>query len=233
MRCRPGPPAPAPAGPASGTEPADALIQFARRIAAEHHAAHGQPITRDALRARLSVSNQLAGYLHANPAIPVAPTAGTCSSAATATPTPKAQPKSTASPPSSASPSATTPATAGTTSHDRRLRAHRATAATLRGSSAQTQEAAVRRTLRSLARLGGTRARLPLTPGHPDGAGQPPPELEHHPRAGRSRRRTASRLQAYMRDAPARPGRPATRRPRHRRPLRHRSHDDDLRPRLT
>jgi hypothetical protein len=48
---------------APGTEPADALIQFARRIAAEHHAEHGQPITRDTLRARLGVSNQLASSL--------------------------------------------------------------------------------------------------------------------------------------------------------------------------
>jgi hypothetical protein len=39
------------------------LADFARRVAAEHHAAHGQPITRDALRARLGVSSQLASDL--------------------------------------------------------------------------------------------------------------------------------------------------------------------------
>jgi hypothetical protein len=43
--------APGPAGP---------LLDYARKIAADHHAAHGQPITRDALRARLGISNQLA-----------------------------------------------------------------------------------------------------------------------------------------------------------------------------
>lgn len=44
-------PAPGPAGP---------LLDYARKIAADHQATHGQPITRDALRARLGVSNQLA-----------------------------------------------------------------------------------------------------------------------------------------------------------------------------
>jgi len=43
--------------------PAAALLDFARRVAAEHHAAHGQAITRDVLRARLGVSNQLASDL--------------------------------------------------------------------------------------------------------------------------------------------------------------------------
>jgi hypothetical protein len=43
--------------------PAAPLIDFARRVAAEHQAAHGQPITRDTLRARLGVSNQLASDL--------------------------------------------------------------------------------------------------------------------------------------------------------------------------
>ncbi len=47
-------PAPGPAGP---------LLDYARKIAAEHQAAHGQPITRDALRARLGISNQLASEL--------------------------------------------------------------------------------------------------------------------------------------------------------------------------
>jgi hypothetical protein len=35
----------------------EALLAAARRAAAEHQDAHGQPITRDALRARLGVSN--------------------------------------------------------------------------------------------------------------------------------------------------------------------------------
>ena len=43
--------------------PAGALVDFARRIAAEHHDTHGHPITRDTLRARLGVSNQLASDL--------------------------------------------------------------------------------------------------------------------------------------------------------------------------
>jgi len=42
---------------------APTLLDFATRVAAEHHAAHGHPITRDALRARLGVSNQLASDL--------------------------------------------------------------------------------------------------------------------------------------------------------------------------
>ncbi|GAA5057553.1 peptidoglycan/LPS O-acetylase OafA/YrhL [Thermocatellispora tengchongensis] len=40
--------------------PAPALIDYARRIADEHHARHGTPITGDALRTRLGVSDQLA-----------------------------------------------------------------------------------------------------------------------------------------------------------------------------
>ncbi|MEV4104160.1 DUF2637 domain-containing protein [Nonomuraea sp. NPDC049649] len=42
---------------------APALIDFARRVADNHHARHGRPITRDALRAHLGVSNQLADDL--------------------------------------------------------------------------------------------------------------------------------------------------------------------------
>ena len=53
----PGRPSPVPAG---GDE---ALLVAARRAAAEHQDQHGQPITRDALRARLGVSNQAASEL--------------------------------------------------------------------------------------------------------------------------------------------------------------------------
>ena len=59
-------PAKAPASPSpssSASGPAGPLLDFARRVAAEHHAQHGRPITRDALRARLGVSNQLASNL--------------------------------------------------------------------------------------------------------------------------------------------------------------------------
>ncbi|WP_184757849.1 DUF2637 domain-containing protein [Streptosporangium album] len=65
--------APGQNGPQHGTEngqndagPAGALVDYARRIADEHHARHGKPITRDTLRARLGVSSQLASdLLHA------------------------------------------------------------------------------------------------------------------------------------------------------------------------
>ncbi len=43
--------------------PVQTLLASARRAAAEHHAAHGQPITRDALRARRGVSNRAASGL--------------------------------------------------------------------------------------------------------------------------------------------------------------------------
>ena len=63
----PGPSVPSPSGepPAdqSAARPADELVAFARRVAAEHQQAHGEPITRDKLRARLGVSNQLASTL--------------------------------------------------------------------------------------------------------------------------------------------------------------------------
>jgi hypothetical protein len=49
--------------PSSTTAPADSLVAYARRVATEHQDRHGRPITRDALRARLGVSNQLASDL--------------------------------------------------------------------------------------------------------------------------------------------------------------------------
>jgi Protein of unknown function (DUF2637) len=51
-------PAPAPAPAAAAP-----LVEFARRVASEHQDRHGKPITRDELRARLGVSNQLASDL--------------------------------------------------------------------------------------------------------------------------------------------------------------------------
>ncbi|MET8864052.1 DUF2637 domain-containing protein [Nonomuraea sp. NPDC004580] len=39
---------------------APALVDYARRVADDHHAKHGKPITDDALRAHLGVSSQLA-----------------------------------------------------------------------------------------------------------------------------------------------------------------------------
>jgi hypothetical protein len=54
-------------GPDAGDQAPDggdeALLAAARRAAAEHQDQHGQPITRDALRARLGVSNQAASEL--------------------------------------------------------------------------------------------------------------------------------------------------------------------------
>jgi hypothetical protein len=56
-------PSPVPDVATSNGAPAEALVAFARRVADEHHAKHGRPITRDTLRARLGVSNQLASDL--------------------------------------------------------------------------------------------------------------------------------------------------------------------------
>ncbi|MFI7425246.1 DUF2637 domain-containing protein [Nonomuraea sp. NPDC049684] len=57
-----------------GPAPAPALVDYARRVAAEHQTKHGKPITCDLLRARLGVSNQLASALlrtlRATPEIP-------------------------------------------------------------------------------------------------------------------------------------------------------------------
>ncbi|TDD54630.1 DUF2637 domain-containing protein [Nonomuraea terrae] len=50
-------------GPDHGPAPDPALLAYARRVAVEHHARHGEPITRDLLRARLGVSEQLASDL--------------------------------------------------------------------------------------------------------------------------------------------------------------------------
>ncbi|MBE3010875.1 DUF2637 domain-containing protein [Microbispora sp. NEAU-D428] len=50
-------------GNQDGPGPSPALVDYARRVADEHHAKHGKPITRDLLRARLGVSNQLASDL--------------------------------------------------------------------------------------------------------------------------------------------------------------------------
>ncbi|MER5426965.1 DUF2637 domain-containing protein [Streptosporangium roseum] len=47
----------------NGTSTADPLLDYARRVADEHHARHGKPITRDLLRTRLGVSSQLASDL--------------------------------------------------------------------------------------------------------------------------------------------------------------------------
>ncbi|MEV4003008.1 DUF2637 domain-containing protein [Actinomadura sp. NPDC049753] len=52
-----------PAVPSPAPAPAAPLVDFARRVASEHESRHGRPITRDALRARLGVSNQLASDL--------------------------------------------------------------------------------------------------------------------------------------------------------------------------
>ncbi|MEV5571112.1 DUF2637 domain-containing protein [Spirillospora sp. NPDC052269] len=51
---------PEPAPPDELASPPAPLVAFARRVADEHHARHGHPITADALRARLGVSDQLA-----------------------------------------------------------------------------------------------------------------------------------------------------------------------------
>jgi hypothetical protein len=54
---------PVPDKPPSSSAPAESLIAYARRVADEHQTREGRPITRDALRARLGVSNQLASDL--------------------------------------------------------------------------------------------------------------------------------------------------------------------------
>lgn len=54
---------PVPDQPPSSAAPADSLVAYARRVATEHQTNHGRPITRDALRSRLGVSNQLASDL--------------------------------------------------------------------------------------------------------------------------------------------------------------------------
>jgi hypothetical protein len=60
----PGRPSPVPdAGDDAQDGGDEALLAAARRAAGEHQDQHGQPITRDALRARLGVSNQAASEL--------------------------------------------------------------------------------------------------------------------------------------------------------------------------
>ncbi|QKG22676.1 DUF2637 domain-containing protein [Actinomadura verrucosospora] len=59
----PGPADDESAASTSDRAPAAPLVEFARRVASEHQDRHGKPITRDALRARLGVSNQLASDL--------------------------------------------------------------------------------------------------------------------------------------------------------------------------
>jgi hypothetical protein len=60
----PGRPSPLPdAGDEAQDGEDEALLAAARRAADEHQDQHGQPITRDALRARLGVSNQAASEL--------------------------------------------------------------------------------------------------------------------------------------------------------------------------
>ncbi|MFF3668530.1 DUF2637 domain-containing protein [Microtetraspora malaysiensis] len=56
-------PALVPADEDESPGPSPALVDYARRVADEHHSKHGKPITRDLLRARLGVSNQLASDL--------------------------------------------------------------------------------------------------------------------------------------------------------------------------
>ena len=52
-----------PSADQSAARPAAELVDFARRVAADYQQANGEPITRDKLRARLGVSNQLASTL--------------------------------------------------------------------------------------------------------------------------------------------------------------------------
>ncbi|MEO3787166.1 DUF2637 domain-containing protein [Actinocorallia sp. B10E7] len=54
---------PAPEQDEQPSGPAPELLAYARQVADEHHTQHGRPITRDTLRARLGVSNQLASDL--------------------------------------------------------------------------------------------------------------------------------------------------------------------------
>jgi hypothetical protein len=66
------PPETVPITPVAVAEPAsvpavpEALLGFARKVAAEHLARHGQPVNATTLRARLGVSRELAELLHAH-----------------------------------------------------------------------------------------------------------------------------------------------------------------------
>jgi hypothetical protein len=55
-----------PAADSVGRAVPEALLGFARKVAAEHLARHGQPIDAAALRSRLGVSRELAEQLHAH-----------------------------------------------------------------------------------------------------------------------------------------------------------------------
>ncbi|MEV4382557.1 DUF2637 domain-containing protein [Streptosporangium sp. NPDC049644] len=59
----PDPAVPSRNGTGNGSGPTSELLDYARRVADEHHARYGRPITRDALRTRLGVSSQLASDL--------------------------------------------------------------------------------------------------------------------------------------------------------------------------
>jgi hypothetical protein len=53
------------------------VLAAARRVAAEHQERHGRPVSRDALRARLGVSNQAASALLRQLRSETGPAAGT------------------------------------------------------------------------------------------------------------------------------------------------------------
>ncbi|MEU8109099.1 DUF2637 domain-containing protein [Nonomuraea muscovyensis] len=59
----PEPAQPPPAEPEPQSAPSPALLTFARRLADEHSAKHGRPITADLLRTRMGISGDLAADL--------------------------------------------------------------------------------------------------------------------------------------------------------------------------
>jgi hypothetical protein len=71
---------PSPPGPGPSLQrdvPDEAVLAAARRVAAEHPERHGRPVSRDALRARLGVSNQAASALLRQLRTETGPAAGT------------------------------------------------------------------------------------------------------------------------------------------------------------